>query len=260
MARGLPYAVLVVLCATFATCVFAWGDDDCKAYTDSYNIYHAYQTCSYFQFCCGTCSNRECCNSNLRRLSDDAQDKCYNNGKFFTHTSSVPVVPVVISSVIGFLAILIVVCCCVCPCCCLYSLCRKPRPVVATTHTTVVTSIPQQYPQQPTAVASPPQPYQATQHHPYQPMPVQPSYGTQGMPTFPHQGQQFPPPPTYQEATGPSYPPQPMPYSQAAYGPGQPAYPLQPSVQPHPNVPPAQMDYLSQPAYNPDFVAPPKTG
>uniref|UniRef100_A0A1A7YDT7 Shisa homolog 5 n=1 Tax=Iconisemion striatum TaxID=60296 RepID=A0A1A7YDT7_9TELE len=255
MAPGLPCVVLVI-CATFATCVFAFGDNDCKAYTDSYNSYHSSQTC-YFGFCCGTCTSRECCSSSYRQLSEDAQDRCYNNGKTFSSTS---LVPVVASSVVGFLAVLILICCCVCPCCCLYSVCRKPRPVVATTHTTVVTSIPQQYPQQPTAVAMPPQPYQATQYQPYQPTPVQPGYGTQGMPTSPYQGQQLPPPPTYQEATGPAYPPQLMPYSQAAYGPGQPAYPLQPPVQPPANVPPAQMNYLSQPAYNPDFVAPPKTG
>uniref|UniRef100_A0A1A8GGW3 Shisa homolog 5 n=1 Tax=Nothobranchius korthausae TaxID=1143690 RepID=A0A1A8GGW3_9TELE len=243
MARGLPFVVLVVLCVTFATCVFAW-DNDCRDYTDSYNIYHEYQRCYTYQFCCGSCLNRECCPVPFRRLSDDYQAKCSNNGKplppdnngkSLTTTS---LIPVVISSVIVFLAILILICCCVCPCCCLYSLCRKPRPVVATTHTTVVTS-----------------PLQ-----PYQPMPVQPGYDTQDMPTLPHQEQQFTPPPTYQEATGPAYPPQPMPYSQAAYDPGQPAYPLQPPVQPQPNVPPAQMDYQAQPAYNPDFVAPPKTG
>lgn len=60
-------------------------------------------------------------------------------------------------------------------------------------------------------------------------------------------------------AVGPAYPPNPMPYSQAAFSPGQPAYPLQPPVQP--NAPPTQPDYIAQPAYNPDYVGgPPKTG
>lgn len=60
---------------------------------------------------------------------------------------------------------------------------------------------------------------------------------------------------------GPGYPPNPMPYSQAAFAPGQQAYPLQPPVHPQPGATAPHVDYLAQPAYNPDFVAPPpKTG
>lgn len=70
---------------------------------------------------------------------------------------------------------------------------------------------------------------------------------------------------------GPIYPPNPAPYSQAAFSPNQPAYPaqppaqpsvqppVQPPVQPQPTAPFAHTDFLSQPAYNPDFVGP-KTG
>lgn len=85
-----------------------------------------------------------------------------------------------------------------------YCLCLLHTAVVtSTTHTTVVTTTPQHYPQQPTAVPGPSQPYQGAQYPPYQPMPVQPGYGTQDMPTTPYQGQQFMPgpPPTYQEAS-----------------------------------------------------------
>lgn len=73
--------------------------------------------------------------------------------------------------------------------------------VIATTHHTIVTSVPGQYPQQPTVPA---QSYQGAQPYPpYQPVPVQPGYGTHSMPAAVHQGPQFTPGPlpTYQEAS-----------------------------------------------------------
>ncbi|XP_047439317.1 protein shisa-5-like [Mugil cephalus] len=142
--------------------------------------------------------------------------------------------------------VFIIISCFVCPCCLCYKMCRRPTPVIATTtHTTVVTSVPQQYPQQPTAAPGPPQSYQWGQYPAYHPVPMQTHLGQ------PSAG----PPPTYQEAIGPGYPPHPMPYSQAAFSPGQPAYPLQPpALQYQPNAPPANRDFLSQPAYNPDYV------
>lgn len=81
--------------------------------------------------------------------------------------------------------------------------------IATTTHTTVVTTTPQQYPQQP--IVSPGQSYQGAQYPPYQPVPVQPGYGSQPMPqgygaqpmpTMPYHGQPFTPgpPPTYHEA------------------------------------------------------------
>ncbi|KAK5872693.1 hypothetical protein PBY51_013370 [Eleginops maclovinus] len=81
-------------------------------------------------------------------------------------------------------------------------------------------------------------------------------YGAPTMPTPPYQGQPFTtvPPPSYQEAIGPIYPPNPMPYSQAAFSPGQPSYPLQPPSQPQPTAPLPNKDFLAQPAYNPDFT------
>ncbi|XP_029991082.1 protein shisa-5-like [Sphaeramia orbicularis] len=241
----------VVVCAVFvflAPGVSAGGK--CEAYTDLTNTYHPSQRC-YLGFCCGSCFNRYCCQDSFFRLSEDKQEECDER---YTYSSTVPLV----FGITGFIVfILIVICCCVCPCCCLYKMCRKPQPVIATTtHTTVVTSTPQHYPQQPTAV---PQSYQGAQYPAYQPVPVQPGYGAQPMPTMPYQGQPYKPgpPPTYQEATGPAYPVSPMHYSQAAFTPGQPSYPLQPPVQPQPVAPPPQPDYLAQPAYNPDYVAPP---
>ncbi|KAM9758142.1 protein shisa-5-like [Menidia menidia] len=252
-----PTCVLVlVLCVTLSPCV-SGGDRDCKPYKDSSNEYHFSQTC-FYNFCCGNCRNRYCCSDPFKRFSEDEQEDC-STDFFEYHYSPVPMIVGIVSCIVVFL---IFVCCCVCPCCCIYKMCRKPQPVIATTtHTTVVNTAPQQYPQQPSAMHGTPQ---AALYPPYQQMPVQPGYGAQAMPPAPYHGQPFTPglPPTYQEATGPAFPPQPMPYSQAAFTPGQPAYPLQPpgKQQPYGAVP-AQMDYLSQPAYNPDFVAtPPTTG
>ncbi|XP_043978994.1 protein shisa-5-like [Gambusia affinis] len=260
MVPGLSGVVVLVICASMSISVFA-SDYDCKAYRDLYNYYHNQKECKR-GFCCGSCKSRDCCSDFNRRLSESAQERCDETfHEDFRDSSHVYMITGIVSSV---LFLLLLVCCCICPCCCIYKMCRRPQPVVATTtHTTVVTSAPQQYPQQPMSVPGQHQPYQAAQYPPYQPMPVQPGYGTQPMPTLPYKGQVFTPgpPPPYQEAIGPAYPPnQPMPYSQAAYSPGQPAYPLHPPTYPQPNAPSSHADFLAQPAYNPDYVAPPTTG
>lgn len=249
------FSSLVVLAVfLFASCALAWPDSkSCEDYRDLRGTYHREQTC-LIGFCCGSCFNRYCCQDSFMRLSEKEQDDCAR----YEYT---PVMPMVLGIGSLVVIILIFVLCCVCPCCCLYKACRRPRPVIATTtHTTVVTSTPQTYPQQPTAN---PQPhgYQPAQYPAYQPVPVQPGYGAQPMP---YQGAPYTPgpPPTYQEATGPSYPAAPVPYSQAAFTPGQTPYPLQPPgmSQPQPQPQPQaqanapQMDFLSQPAYNPDYM------
>ncbi|XP_035008321.1 protein shisa-5 [Hippoglossus stenolepis] len=274
MASGLCGVVVLVLCAFLAHNVFA-RDSDCDSYTDLSNVYHAHKTC-YRGFCCGTCYNRYCCQDTFSYLSESKQEDCYVPS-LVTYTSPFHMIIGIVSLVIVLLTL---ICCCVCPCCCLYKICRKPRPVVATTtHTTVISSTPLNYPQQPTATPGHPQSFQGPQYQPYQPVPVQPGYGSQPMPQaygaqpmpqaygaqpmppVPYQGQPFTPgpPPTYQEATGPTYPPNPMPYSQAAFSPSQPAYPPQPPAQPGPNAPLAHTDFLTQPAYNPEYIAP-RTG
>ncbi|KAF6738757.1 Protein shisa-4 [Oryzias melastigma] len=253
MALGPCSAFLLVFSAVLTNYLSA--ADDCKPYTDSNNKFHFYQKCRN-SFCCGNCYDRYCCSNVFNRFDEDAQDDCN-----FPHQDLH--IPIMVIGIVGSIVfILIFVCCCVCPCCCLYKICRKPQPVIATTHHTIVTSVPGQYPQQPTVPA---QSYQGAQPYPpYQPVPVQPGYGTHSMPAAVHQGPQFTPGPlpTYQEAiANPAYPPQPMPYSQAAFQPGQPPYPLQPPVCSNPTAPPAHSDYMAQPAYNPAFAAPPpKTG
>ncbi|XP_054641479.1 protein shisa-5-like [Dunckerocampus dactyliophorus] len=267
MASGLSGVVLLAFCAILPACVSA-DDKACLSYTDLSGVHHPYERC-YTGFCCGMCTSRRCCTNTFLRFSEDRQEDCEDTQLM----GSPPLLGSMIG--VGIFTLVVLISCCVCPCCCLYKMCRKPRPVIATTtHTTVVTSTPQHYPRQPTASPGQPHPYQAAPYPAYQPVPVQPGYGSQPMPpqgygaqpmpTMHHPGQPFTPgpPPTYQEATGPIYPPNPMPYSQAAFNPGQPSYPLQPPpVQPQANAPPAQTDYLAQPAYNPDFVSPPpKTG
>ncbi|XP_060926350.1 protein shisa-5-like [Limanda limanda] len=263
MASGLCGVVVLVLWAVLAPNVFA-EDSNCLAYRDTHQVSHSSQTC-YIGFCCGSCYNRHCCRSRSQYLSEDEQEDCFP--LFENHA---PQFPMIIGSVTLVVVVLVVICCCVCPCCCLYKMCRRPRPVVATTtHTTVITSTPQNYPQQSTASPGHPQSYQGAQYQPYQHVPVQPgygaqpmpqAYGAQPMPPVQYPGQPFTagPPPTYQEATGPPYPPNQMPYSQAAFSPSQPAYPLQPPAQPGPNAPP-HTDFLTQPAYNPEYMAP-RTG
>ncbi|XP_034549871.1 protein shisa-5-like [Notolabrus celidotus] len=256
MASGLSCIVVLAVCVFLSAGVSA-GSQDCDSYRNIDESYQSSQKCSR-GFCCGTCNNRYCCTDTFWRLSEEKQERCDN--LFDSYDSPMPMVIGICGVVV---TVLIFICCCVCPCCCLYKICRKPRPVIATTtHTTVVTTTPQPYPQQPIAAPTHPQSYQGAQYPPYQPVPVQPGYGAQPMPQgygaqpVPY-GQPFVagPPPTYQEATGPAYPPNPMPYSQAAFSPNQPSYPMQPPVQP--NAPSASRDYLAQPAYNPDFVAPP---
>ncbi|XP_035760299.1 adhesive plaque matrix protein [Neolamprologus brichardi] len=107
-------------------------------------------------------------------------------------------------------------------------------------------------PQHPTAAPVPPESYQEMPHH----LP-QPGYPAQPILTPPYHGQPFTvgPPPSYQEAISPAYPP--MPYGQAAFMPQQPAYPQPPYPQPKPSAPPATPDFLAQPAYNPDFASSP---
>ncbi|XP_031157548.1 protein shisa-5-like [Sander lucioperca] len=268
MASGLPSVVVFALCAVLTHCVSA-EDRDCQAFNNE-----LFKRCDKNSFCCGSCLSRYCCKDYLFRFPEDQQDDCVST-TFGSYSSPMPMIFGIGGSVT---ILLIFICCCVCPCCCLYKMCRKPRPVLTTTtHTTVVTTAPQQYPQQPTATPGQPQSYQGAQYQPYHPVPVQPGYGAQPMPqgygaqpmhqgygaqpmqTSPYHGQPFiaAPPPTYQEAIGPGFHPNPMPYSQAAFTPGQPAYPLQPPVQPQPNAPLPPTGYHTQPAYNPDYVAPP---
>ncbi|XP_040059177.2 uncharacterized protein LOC120834890 [Gasterosteus aculeatus] len=261
--------VVFALSVVLAPCVSA--GDDCQAYQNIPS-----QKC-YLRFCCGSCLNRYCCSNSLSRFTEDAQEDCD-----FIYSSHFTPLPMILGIGSCVVILLIFICCCVCPCCCLYQMCRKPRPVVATsTHTTVVTTTPQQYPRQPTATPAQPQSYQGGQYPVYPPQPVQSGYGAQPVPhgygaqpmpqgygaqpmpqgyggqlmaPYPGQAVVAGPPPTYQEATGPGFPPNPMLYSQAAYSPGQPAYPLQPPGQPQPQGPNSHKDYLAQPAYNPDFT------
>lgn len=259
MAMVLP-VVIFMLCVTVVPLVSA---DDCKSYTDEYSQRRPSKECGYLEFCCGSCDHRYCCQRHGKRLSESEQEDCDRSNDFnFSSFDDEYTTATIASSIAGFVILsLLFISCCVCPCCCLYKMCRKPTPVIATTtHTTVTTSA--QYPQQPVASAG--QGYQAVQYPAYQPVPVQPGYGAQPMPTAPYQGQPYMPgpPPPYQEATA-GYGAPPMPYSQAAFSPGHAPYPLQPPAQPGQQTPqqdPHSTQPAYNPAYNPAYAEPPKTG
>ncbi|XP_076865507.1 protein shisa-5 [Brachyhypopomus gauderio] len=218
--------------------------DGCDSYMTKSGIFKPSQTCAFYEFCCGSCDNRRCCSDFFNKLDED---NCFFNPEM----KSVTIASVIVTVVIF---IILVITCCVCPCCCLYKMCRKPRPVMATHTTTVISS---QYPQQQTAVPG-------GQYPPYQSVPAQPGFSAQpghGHPAapYPYQGQPYAPgpPPPYNESVGPRYP---VPYSQAAYDGGQPPYPLQPPLQ-QGYAQPAPADYgAAQPPFNPSYVEPPKTG
>ncbi|XP_030584551.1 protein shisa-4-like [Archocentrus centrarchus] len=271
MAPGLSSIVALVLYVILSPCVFA--GDDCLPYDDK-----GLQKCN-IGFCCGDCYSRYCCSFSWNKFDEDEQEKC--NNYIYKYNFVHGTLPIV-AGFVGFIAIVFIfICCCCCPCCCMYNMCRKPQSVIAAPiQTTVVTTIPQQCPEQPTAVPGPSQSYPgmpiqsvpAKPDYPAQPIypaqpvypaqpiyPAQPVYPAQPMPTSPYHVQPFTPgpPPSYQEATNPAYPPQPMPYSQAAFTSSQPTYPLKPPAEPQPNAPPASSDLQAQPPFNPDFVAPP---
>ncbi|XP_015203759.1 protein shisa-5 isoform X1 [Lepisosteus oculatus] len=271
MRRDMAGTSLIIF-ITLAVFVPVALSDDCESYIDSLGKFHGEQKCSLFQFCCGSCENRYCCGRFSDKLDEDEQKTCFIRRRWdemgksgeiaysawesmtTSHTSGMGM-SIAIGVTIFIIFIIIIISCCTCSCCCLYKMCRKPpRPIVTTTATTTVMQIP--YPQQPAA----PQTYPGPQYPGYQPVPVQPGYGNQPLPTAPYPGQQYAPtypasgpPPPYQEAVpGPApYPPQPA-YSPAhppaSYDCGQPAYPPQQGY-------PAQPDYnSSQPAYNPAYM------
>ncbi|XP_046881060.1 calcium-binding protein P isoform X2 [Hypomesus transpacificus] len=290
MATALYVLVVTLVSLAVTPVVFA---RECDGYKDIHGIYQSSRQCGV-QFCCGTCYNRYCCSSAFFEFDDD---KCSS----FYSDSDVNTAAIAGGVGVTIFLISLFICCCVCPCCCLYKMCRSPRPVVATTtHTVINTTYPQQptaapnqgyqathysgyqpmpvqqsyggqpiqpayggQPMQPAYGGQPMQPGYGGQ--PMQPgyggQPMQPGYGGQPMPTAPHQGQPCMPgpPPPYQEP-GTGFPAA-MPYSQAAFAPGQTPYPLQPPAQPG-QLPPQPDHHSSQPAYNPAYVEPqpPKTG
>ncbi|KAM9813411.1 protein shisa-4-like [Neosynchiropus ocellatus] len=235
MATALRTSVVALLCLGFVSALSADDPDDeeCLSYTDSYNVFHNSQRC-LGGYCCGTCESRYCCYDRYKSLSEDDQNNCGtyerppNGGNKINST-----LPIALSVSGCIIVILIIICCFVCPCCVIYKRCRKPQPVIATTHTTVTTARPY-YPQQASAV---PSPAQGGQYPTYHHMPVQP-----GMGMYPGQQPSRGPPPSYQEAT---------------FTPGQQMYPIQPPPQ-QPTAS-SSRDFSPQPAYNPDFVPPPKT-
>nr|XP_055074718.1 uncharacterized protein LOC129454262 [Misgurnus anguillicaudatus] len=222
---------------------------DCKSYISS-GEFKDHKSCNNGQTCCGTCDNRYCCSGFFGALSEDEQDACtIKHFSYFT-------IGLIILGIVAFVT-LILSCCC-CPCCCLYNMCRKPRPVVGMSTTTVVNT--QCVMQQP--------PVQGGQYPPYQPVPTQPPYG--GQPYLaqpyaqgpnpaqpyaqgpypaqpyaqgPYQAQPYAPgpPPPYQTVAGPGYP-----SSQAAYPPTQAGFAPMPQPTDTSKQPPGLCTFLSR--------------
>uniref|UniRef100_A0A4X2L9U3 Shisa family member 5 n=1 Tax=Vombatus ursinus TaxID=29139 RepID=A0A4X2L9U3_VOMUR len=97
-----------------------------------------------------------------------------------------------IGATIFVLTVVTIILCLMYPYCCLYKTCRRPRPVVMTTSTTVVHSA---YPQQQGVPSSHP----GAMYQGYQPTPVQPRMPVAPYPT------QYPPPYPAQPTGPPGY-------------------------------------------------------
>ncbi|XP_026023526.1 protein shisa-5-like [Astatotilapia calliptera] len=144
--------------------------------------------------------------------------------------------------------------CCVFTCSCLCRSAANPNSEVAAATHTLVTATPQQYPQQYPQYPVPPQSYQRV---PYQPVPGHPGYpampGNQAvLMTIPLSYEQpFTPPPSYQDAIGPTYPLQPINQSSS-----QPECPSKPPAQPQSNALTDSSDFLASSANNQEFVLP----
>ncbi|XP_078008596.1 protein shisa-5 isoform X7 [Phascolarctos cinereus] len=182
-------------------------------------------------FCCGNCIFKFCCSDVLKKIDDnilcpgERSIKWEEKDKKMTFDFDHSPPPgfgtfVGIGATIFVLIVVTIILCLTCSCCCLYKMCRRPRPVVTTTSTTVVHSA---YPQQ----QGVPPGYPGAMYQGYQPMPVQP-----GMPVAPYPTQY--PPPYPAQPTGPPA------YHETQSGAGAP-YPI------------------SQPPYNPAYMEPPKT-
>ncbi|XP_040449079.1 protein shisa-5 isoform X3 [Falco naumanni] len=187
--------------------------EDCQAYIDHHGKAHPAKSCP--NFCCGDCVHQYCCSNAFLKFDEEQQFQCYLLDGSFGTLIAIGV------AVCGVIVVTIILCL-TCSCCCLYKACRKPRPVVTTTSTTVVQA---PYPQQQGVPPSyPVAPYQG-----YQPVAIQPQ---PGMPVAPYPTQ-YPPPYPMQPSGPPAY------HETVAAGAGAP-YPI------------------SQPPYNPAYVDPQK--
>ncbi|XP_062486650.1 protein shisa-5 isoform X2 [Pezoporus occidentalis] len=156
-----------------------------------------------------------CCSNAFLKFDEQQQLQCnLLDGSFGTLAA----IGVAVCAVI----IITIILCLTCSCCCLYKACRRPRPVVTTTSTTVVHA---PYPQQQGASPN----YQVAPYQGYQPVAIPPQ---PGMPVAPYPAQ-YPPPYPVQPSGPPAY------CETVAAGAGAP-YPV------------------SQPPYNPAYVDPQK--
>ncbi|XP_044515194.1 protein shisa-5-like [Gracilinanus agilis] len=188
------------------------------------------ESCGLFdscpKFCCGSCFLMYCCSDGQNKFDDDilsSDDRSLNWGEkgrkmafepdFDSDLSPGFAISVGIGVAIFVLFVVSIILSFMCPCCDLYEMCRRPRPSVVTSSTTVVHPA---YPQQPSVPPGCP----GAVYQGYPPMPVQP-----GVPAAPHPTQYPPPcpaqptgPPAYNEAH-PDGAGAPDPISQPPYNP-----------------------------------------
>ncbi|XP_078276909.1 protein shisa-4 isoform X2 [Rhinoraja longicauda] len=173
-------------------------------YTDIEGNWHYGFDCSFFQFCCGNCTYRYCCQVHMLRITERQQKYCAT-----TNLSPATVAGIASALFLFTLIIGIIVCCFLCSCCYLYRRRHNLRQ-----HFTgpgqVIRSFPMQpaYPSQP---AYPLQPAFSSNMPPgtYAAYPTAPAYGSREM--------------FQSNPMNPAYPPNIPPGSYAPY-PSAPAY------------------------------------
>lgn len=69
-----PCSFVFIVC--LCLCSITAGSKNCQSYTDITGEYHSSKSC-WIGFCCGTCSNRYCCQDTFMRLSEDQQEDWY---------------------------------------------------------------------------------------------------------------------------------------------------------------------------------------
>ncbi|XP_059184845.1 protein shisa-5-like [Centropristis striata] len=191
-------SLVCVLCVILLPAVWA---DYCASYRDKNGYTHDAVQCHPY-FCCGDCTNRQCCNQKTYYISQAQQEHCSGRGGSEKKSRLATLLGSILGSIFPILLCVGLVICCVAPCCLFYKKCRKGRGRAAPENAIYNVPQPPHNPQ--------PHPSGYPSSHPgYQPVPAQPGFG--GLP-FPQA------PPSYGDPNNPpvAYPMFPLPGRQYA--------------------------------------------